>query len=63
MNRSFIWYLLSYDIKQGEVLEGIFGLTLRVPYESKYESQRCVDMCDNALMNVFVIVLITVTLP
>ena len=61
LNRSMIGFLILHETKQRELLEGTF--TVRVPYESKQESQLCVAMCDNALMNVLLIVLLIVTLP
>ena len=63
LSASIIGHLQLNDIKQREILEGTFGFAVRVPYESKKESQYRVAMCDNALMNELSIDLLTVTLP
>jgi hypothetical protein len=60
---STVDFLQLHDIKQRELREGIFGFTVRVPYESKLESQIRVTMCDNAWMNERSAVLVNMTLP
>ena len=60
---SNIGRLLLHDNKQRELREGIFGFTVKVPYESKLESQIRVTICDNAWMNEHSAVLVKITLP
>ena len=60
---SIVEHLQIHEIKLRDFFEGILGLAVRVPYESKKESQFRVEMCDNALINELSIVLLSVTLP